>query len=119
MTSQHNPPTIPHGHRSIPAFPLDAEIAALCDSAQLWLMMAATIAWQMGTTLPLGIVAICRTEAKREADEKAKRERPAHVYHNPRQDMRSIAKGKCRCGRLGHWVTGAGEYLCTRHEDDY
>jgi hypothetical protein len=24
-----------------------------------------------------------------------------------------------RCGRIGHWVSGAGEALCSRHEDDY
>ena len=52
-------------------------------------------------------------------DEKVKRERPAHVYHDPRHDLRDAPKGKCHCGRSGHWVTGAGEYLCTRHEDDY
>jgi hypothetical protein len=24
-----------------------------------------------------------------------------------------------RCGKRGHWVSGAGEALCSRHENDY
>lgn len=24
-----------------------------------------------------------------------------------------------RCGKRGHWVSGAGQALCSRHEDDY
>lgn len=28
--------------------------------------------------------------------------------------------GHCaRCGAGANWVSGAGEYLCYRHEDDY
>lgn len=60
--------------------PLDTEISELCDAAQTWLMMAATVAWQMGTTLPLGIVAICRAEAKRIADEKENLEAQGRIH---------------------------------------
>lgn len=35
-------------------------------------------------------------------------------------DACADARGECaRCGNPGVWISGAGEYLCARHQDDY
>ena len=35
-------------------------------------------------------------------------------------DARPESRGPCgRCKRPGVWISGAGEYLCARHQDDY
>ena len=70
-------------------FPLDSVISELCDSAQLWLMMAATVAWRMGTTLPLGIAAMLRSETPR-----------IHTGYQPEAVRRNVRYRK-HCDGLG------------------
>ncbi len=35
-------------------------------------------------------------------------------------DAHPADRGPCtRCGRSGVWISGAGQHLCARHQDDY
>jgi len=44
-------------------------------------------------------------------------EGPGGAY---KPDADADSPGPCaRCGRSGLWISGAGEYLCVRHQDSY
>jgi hypothetical protein len=36
-----------------------------------------------------------------------------------KRKLNAVIHHCARCGRIGRWISGAGEALCSRHEDDY